>query len=487
MCSSDLSMTFWRVKFGPAARRPSTSIAALIQPYVVYSLGVSPCFSIHVRYLSRPLGRGVVSKGTNGARTIDGEDFFKMLGVDRTANDEQIQSAYFGLAKTWHPDRLPSELAEVKPNATKVFARISQAYDTLSDPHRRTRYIETLGLTDYDASVLVAEPRAASLFESARDALSGLDPKLLANWVTGEYLRAANDGAGDPDPKEFAALVDAVARREISGTTAKKRAAAEDEGDGDGGDAAPGKPREVQVDWSAAELVAAGSEGDWKVDVGPAPEGLAKPRTTAIPGKSNFFEGVVPLAVSGDGTKVAVGYLLGEPKPDGTCRVVIADLEKGKATPVAVTTGQVAPFALHDDGQHLLARREEFGFGNHDRLEVWKVAGGKVRKLSSFVPYPQAGGAARDIGWARFLDGDSFATAGNGELALWRFPEIEPVGRVPMAGVPALSPDRRSIAFCDSGALNILDVASREVVARRAVPAGLFNPQLAFKIGRAHV
>ena len=58
--------------------------------------------------------------------------------------------------------------------------------------------------------------------ESARDALSGLDPKLLANWVTGEYLRAANDGAGDPDPKEFAALVDAVARREISGTTAKE-------------------------------------------------------------------------------------------------------------------------------------------------------------------------------------------------------------------------------------------------------------------------
>ena len=87
---------------------------------------------------------------------------------------------------------------------------------------RRTRYIETLGLTEYDASVLVAEPRAASLFESARDALSGLDPKLLANWVTGEYLRAANDGAGDPDPKEFAALVDAVARREISGTTAKE-------------------------------------------------------------------------------------------------------------------------------------------------------------------------------------------------------------------------------------------------------------------------
>src|SRR3954454_16008747 len=61
--------TFACVKFGPAAFRPSTSMVALIQPYVDDSVGVSPCLSIQVRYSSRLFGRGDVSNGTNGTRT----------------------------------------------------------------------------------------------------------------------------------------------------------------------------------------------------------------------------------------------------------------------------------------------------------------------------------------------------------------------------------------------------------------------------------
>jgi len=86
---------------------------------------------------------------------------------------------------------------------------------------RRARYVSELGLTEYDAGVLVAEPRAAQLFEAARHAQPALDAKLLANWVSGEYLRVAKEGATDPDPLQFAALVAAVGSKEISGTTAK--------------------------------------------------------------------------------------------------------------------------------------------------------------------------------------------------------------------------------------------------------------------------
>ncbi len=86
---------------------------------------------------------------------------------------------------------------------------------------RRGRYVSELGLTEYDASVLVSEPRAAQLFEAARHAQPALDAKLLANWVSGEYLRVAKEGAADPDPLQFAALVAAVGSKEISGTTAK--------------------------------------------------------------------------------------------------------------------------------------------------------------------------------------------------------------------------------------------------------------------------
>ena len=87
---------------------------------------------------------------------------------------------------------------------------------------RRARYVEQLALSDYDAAVLVGEPRAAALFEASRAADATIDAKTLANWVTGEYLRAANEGAAEPDPVQFAALIGAVSRKEINGTTGKE-------------------------------------------------------------------------------------------------------------------------------------------------------------------------------------------------------------------------------------------------------------------------
>jgi aspartyl-tRNA(Asn)/glutamyl-tRNA(Gln) amidotransferase subunit B len=87
---------------------------------------------------------------------------------------------------------------------------------------RRARYVEQLALSNYDAAVLVGEPRAAALFEASRAADATVDAKTLANWVTGEYLRAANEGAAEPDPVQFAALIGAVSRREINGTTGKE-------------------------------------------------------------------------------------------------------------------------------------------------------------------------------------------------------------------------------------------------------------------------
>jgi len=87
---------------------------------------------------------------------------------------------------------------------------------------RRSRYVDQLALSEYDAAVLVGEPRAAALFEAARAADATIDAKTLANWVTGEYLRAANEGAAEPDPVQFAALIGAVSGKEINGTTGKE-------------------------------------------------------------------------------------------------------------------------------------------------------------------------------------------------------------------------------------------------------------------------
>ncbi len=94
---------------------------------------------------------------------------------------------------------------------------------------RRGRYREVFGLSAYDADVLVNDAPAAALFEGALAADACVPAKLLANWVTGEYLRLAKGGegsgggaAGRVVPAELAALVKLVADGAISGTNAKE-------------------------------------------------------------------------------------------------------------------------------------------------------------------------------------------------------------------------------------------------------------------------
>jgi aspartyl-tRNA(Asn)/glutamyl-tRNA(Gln) amidotransferase subunit B len=83
---------------------------------------------------------------------------------------------------------------------------------------RRTRYRELMGLSPYDASVLVADPDATGLFESTLAAVPGLEPKPVANWVTGEYLRVRNAATGPVtvSPAELGAIIEAVGAGSIS-------------------------------------------------------------------------------------------------------------------------------------------------------------------------------------------------------------------------------------------------------------------------------
>ncbi len=83
---------------------------------------------------------------------------------------------------------------------------------------RRTRYQADLGLSAYDASVLVADPDAARLFEATLAADITIGAKPVATWVTGEYLGLRN-ASSEPlavDPRELAAIVTAVASGSIS-------------------------------------------------------------------------------------------------------------------------------------------------------------------------------------------------------------------------------------------------------------------------------
>jgi curved DNA-binding protein len=61
-------------------------------------------------------------------------DFYDILGVSRSASQDEIQSAYRKLARTYHPD------VNKDPAAEETFKDISEAYDVLSDPDQRRRY-----------------------------------------------------------------------------------------------------------------------------------------------------------------------------------------------------------------------------------------------------------------------------------------------------------------------------------------------------------
>ena len=65
------------------------------------------------------------------------QDYYELLGVPRTASEDDIKKAYRKLALKWHPDRHP---AEGKAKAEEKFKQISEAYEVLSDSKTRQRY-----------------------------------------------------------------------------------------------------------------------------------------------------------------------------------------------------------------------------------------------------------------------------------------------------------------------------------------------------------
>jgi DnaJ-class molecular chaperone len=66
-----------------------------------------------------------------------GKDYYKILGVSRSASQEEIKKAYRKLALKWHPDRVAPEK---KDEAQAKFQEIGAAFDVLSDPEKKRIY-----------------------------------------------------------------------------------------------------------------------------------------------------------------------------------------------------------------------------------------------------------------------------------------------------------------------------------------------------------
>lgn len=75
------------------------------------------------------------------------KDYYKVLGVDRNASDDDIKKAYRALAMKYHPDRNSDN-----PEAEAKFKEISEAYEVFKDPQKKAAY-DRFGSAAFDGSM----------------------------------------------------------------------------------------------------------------------------------------------------------------------------------------------------------------------------------------------------------------------------------------------------------------------------------------------
>jgi tetratricopeptide (TPR) repeat protein len=126
-------------------------------------------------------------------------DFYEVLGVTRKATIDEIKTAYYKLAKKFHPDRYRQpEHSELRSRLEALFAKITQAYETLSDPAQKAAYDERLKVqsdsigepaTDLsdEADIFGSQPNSQPMLRSTAEPTS---PQ--AQPIAAAYARAVN-------------------------------------------------------------------------------------------------------------------------------------------------------------------------------------------------------------------------------------------------------------------------------------------------------
>lgn len=112
------------------------------------------------------------------------KDFYKVLGVDKTASDAELKKTYRKLARQYHPDSNPGDAA-----AESRFKEISEAYSVLSDKEQRAEYDQVRAMGS-GARFTAGGPGAQGGFEDVFGGMFG------GQQAGGQRVRFGQGGGG---------------------------------------------------------------------------------------------------------------------------------------------------------------------------------------------------------------------------------------------------------------------------------------------------
>ena len=117
------------------------------------------------------------------------KDYYKILGVERGASEDDVKKAYRKLARKYHPD------VSKEPNAKEKFQEVSEAYETLRDKEKRAAY-DSLGSGFRQGQDFRPPPDWFDRFGGGRsEDLGGVDLSELFESL-GAFGRATGFGRG---------------------------------------------------------------------------------------------------------------------------------------------------------------------------------------------------------------------------------------------------------------------------------------------------
>jgi hypothetical protein len=160
---------------------------------LVYCLGLCRALEVHVLDHAGP--RELGPEGVRArAAVIDQEEPYVVLGLANGASTEAVRAAFFRLARTWHPERLPLELEEVRDEVACVFSRIVLAYDRIRAAEadswslRPPAGVSTASMREVDEALERADfARADTLARTlTRTVVDGPNARAVLAWCEAE-------------------------------------------------------------------------------------------------------------------------------------------------------------------------------------------------------------------------------------------------------------------------------------------------------------